>query len=217
MTTYIVALLDAGAKCGKIRLMNRLKQMKQQIKAYEQRQQPLPDYLKTEYLDATGVAVVDVNLAGQTLYNPLTMGQQQDLDPALYATIDEKVYNIPSIVPVMIRCHGVAPKEQSRVQSLFNKHYDFILRDKKQDLRRNAIKSWLLYLLGIALLALYFVLAKVQLNVVGYEVLSIVATFIIWEATDAAILQRHSLRVAYLEAAQMALAQYTFVNTTRGK
>ena len=197
--------------------MDRFKQMKQRIKAYEQRQRPLHEYLQDEYLDENGVAVVDVDLTGQSLYNPLTMGKQQDLDPAIYATLDDKIYYIPSAVPVTIRLHGVAESEHSTVQALLSKHYGLRLRDKKQDLRLNTIKSCILYVLGIALLAFYFLLAKAPINVVGYEVLSIVATFVIWEATDAAVLQRSSLRVAYWEAAQMALAECTFVATPRSK
>lgn len=197
--------------------MNRIKQMKQQIKAYEARQQPVHEYVKAEYLNDNGVAVIDVNLTAQNLYNPLSMGRQQDLDPAIYAMLDEKIYNLPSVVPVTIRCHGVPKSERPKVDALLKEHYDLRLRDKKQDLRLNAVKAWLLYLFGVALLALYFVLAKVQVNVVGYEVLSIIATFIIWEATDAAILQRNALRVAYFEAAQMALANCEFVDRPRSK
>lgn len=183
----------------------------EEVKNYEKRKQSLSEYVKNEFLDADGYAAIDVDLTSVELFNPLSMGKQMTVNTQIIDYIDERVYAVPVDVPVKIVMHGSISKEdKENLLSALHEHYDLNLNDKKLDLRINTIKSVALFVIGFVLLAAYFLLANFMGEGVWYEILSIVATFVMWEAADFFILERHTLRVAYYEAAQLALIKIEF-------
>lgn len=191
----------------------RIKTFKKQIKKYKQNQKHLSNYLADEYDCNNGYATIDINLKDQEIFNPLSMGKQKSLNNAIYDFIDELIYPIPAYIPVKIYIHGVSDeKMKQEITQMIQEHYDLNLKDKEIDLKINLARSITLFGLGIIMLGIYFFLANFMKEGVWYEVLSIISSFIIWESADYFVLERHSLRISYNDAAQIALAQVEFVD-----
>lgn len=193
-------------------MRNRRKIFIEQIKKYEEKKKKMSEYIKEEYIDASGIAVIDVNLDNFEVFNQLSMGKQRTLNKEIIEYIDEKSYPIPVDIPIKINIYGSF--EDAVKEEIINKlqeHYDLMLNDKKFDLKINAVRSSVLFIIGVILLIFYLLLANFTVNKLWYEILSIVSTFIIWEAADFFILERYALRVSYYEIAQMAICEKSFV------
>lgn len=197
-------------------MKNRRKIFIEQIKKYEEKKKTMSEYIKEEYIDASGIAVIDVNLDNFEVFNPLSMGKQRTLNKEIIEYIDEKSYPIPVDIPIKINIYGSF--EDAVKEEIINKlqeHYDLMLNDKKFDLKINAIRSSVLFIIGVILLIFYLLLANFTVNKLWYEILSIVSTFIIWEAADFFILERNALRISYYEIAQMVICEKTFVENNK--
>lgn len=197
-------------------MKNRRKIFIEQIKKYEEKKKKMSEYIKEEYIEASGIAVIDVNLDNFEVFNPLSMGKQRTLNKEIIEYIDEKSYPIPVDIPIQINIHGSF--DDTVKEEIINKlqeHYDLMLNDKKFDLKINAIRSGALFTIGVILLIFYLLLANFTVNKLWYEILSIVSTFIIWEAADFFILERYALRVSYYEIAQMVICEKTFVENNK--
>ena len=141
--------------------MSRTKAMLAELKRLDHMIPSADEMTAREYLCADGRAQIDVNLFdGAELFNPLTYQKQRDLNSAIYDLIDEKLYTIPLKYPVRICFHGCLPDEETQqaVRDVIQEHYMYTLRDKKEDLRINRLKTVCLALFGVALLTLYFAL-----------------------------------------------------------
>lgn len=197
-------------------MKNRRKIFIEQIKKYEEKKKKMSEYIKEEYIDASGIAVIDVNLDNLEVFNPLSMGKQRTLNKEIIEYIDEKSYPIPVDIPIKINIYGsFEDRVKEEIINKLQEHYDLMLNDKKFDLKINAIRSSVLFTIGVILLIFYLLLANFTVNKLGYEILSIVSTFIIWEAADFFILERYALRVSYYEIAQMVICEKTFVENNK--
>lgn len=166
-----------------------------------------------EYLCLDGKAQIDIALyKGIELFHPLSMGKQKELSREIYDYIDAKLYTIPTLYPIRICFHGRLPDGTSpeEISDLIEEHYSFEFRDKKEDLRINRFKIIALTILGIVLLAGYFALEWLTLEPVFMEFLIIAGWFSLWEAVDSWVLERKTLKIAYLNAGQSALSEITF-------
>ena len=193
--------------------MSRTKAMLAELKRLDQMIPSADEMTAREYLCADGRAQIDVNLFdGAELFNPLTYQKQRDLNSAIYDLIDEKLYTIPLKYPVRICFHGCLPDEETQqaVRDVIQEHYMYTLRDKKEDLRINRLKTVCLALFGVALLTLYFALELSASNPVFMELLSIAGWVAAWEAVDSWFIERKSIKLEYLSAGQAVLSEVIF-------
>ncbi|MGN0774180.1 MAG: hypothetical protein ACI4MP_10395 [Candidatus Ventricola sp.] len=195
--------------------MNRTKAMLSELRRLEQKIPSADEMTAREYLCADGRAQIDVNLFdGAELFNPLTYQKQRDLSGAIYELIDEKLYTIPLKYPIRICFHGQVPdgETQRAVRDDLQEHYMYALRDKKEDLRINSLKTVCMALFGVILLTLYFALELSASNPVFMEFLSIAGWVAAWEAVESWFLERKTIRLEYLSAGQAVLAEVTFTD-----
>ena len=200
--------------------MNRMKNLLAQMQQLEQRIPSAEDMTEREYLCDDGRAQIDVNLFdGAELFNPLTYQKQRDLSGAIYELIDEKLYTIPLKYPVRICFHGHVPDgdTQQTVREVIQEHYMYTLRDKKEDLRINRLKTIGLAIFGVILLTLYFALELSASNPVFMELLSIAGWVAAWEAVESWFLERKSIKLEYLSAGQAVLAEVAFSNANNAQ
>lgn len=198
---------------GKGAIMSKTKDMLAELQRLEQMIPSAEEMTEREYLCADGRAQIDVNLFdGAELFNPLTYQRQRDLSGAIYELIDEKLYTIPLKYPVRICFHGHIPDEdtQQAVREVIQEHYMYTLRDKKEDLRINRLKTIGMAVFGVLLLTLYFALELSASNPVFMEFLSIAGWVAAWEAVESWFLERKSIRLEYLSAGQAVLAEVAF-------
>ena len=180
----------------------------------KKRAEEVIEYLKG-IRDGEGYAVVDIDVGdGSTLYDPLSMGKQRDLNGDIYDYIDAQTNVVPAEIPLRIRFHGDIPaEEQETVKSAMQRHYTLKSLDVSWDLAANLRKMVLLALFGVAVLALYFYFAFTRDDAFFAEILSIVGSFSLWEAADALLLERPHLRRESKNIEQSLSQRLEFVST----
>ncbi len=171
---------------GQERAMNR--------QTRKQRKQELLDYIQ-RIRDENGNAVIDINLSRETLYDPLSLKGDKDLSGDIYDYIAAQTNVIPAHIPLRIRMHGdLAEEDRAALPAIMHRHYTMKAYDISWDLMANLRKMIFLALFGLAVLAVYLVLALTGKNALFTEILSVVGSFSLWEAVDALLLERPELR-----------------------
>ena len=177
----------------------------------KQKKKELLDYIQ-RIRDEDGNAVIDVNLCEETLYEPLSLKGDKDLSGEIYDYIEAQANVIPAHIPLRIRMHGDIPeKEQGEITKIMHRHYTMKSFDIAWDLMANLRKMLFLAIFGLAVLAVYLVLALTGKNVLFTEILSIVGSFSLWEAADALLLERPHLRREYKNNEQNLNQKIEFV------
>jgi len=190
-------------------------QMVKKIRQYEDVMPSMEQYLEDEYLDENNNAVIRINAyEGIGWYDPLSIGNQVSLNQDIYDFIDRKAYYIPIRYPIIIQFENVDlnEKEQNHITSLIKEHYTLILKDKRIDLQFNFITILTLFVLGIILLIVYFTLNTAELGDVFSEILSIAASFALWEAVDYYLLERRKIASERFNAGQLTISEIRFIS-----
>lgn len=183
-----------------------------QIEKFEREHPTIHEFVEDEYVDGNGRAVINIRIpAGYELKNPFSFGIQATLSRELYDYIEEKAYPVPARYRLALRFFGVCDGQtRNFVKDTVTENYNLLLKDKKLDMKTNKIKSACLFIFGVIAMAASFGLAHFGIGELEYEILSIVASFSLWEAVDYFILERSRLRVEYIDAAQLATAEIEF-------
>lgn len=181
------------------------------LEHYERNAIKWSSYLDHEYKDGDN-ALVQINIPeGYELWSQISVGKQRSLNGEIFDYIDKNVYPIPTHIPVILSVKGINSKaEQEAFTRQIQEHYYTELMDKKLDLRINAAQSIAMYSIGTALMALYFVLCGRGIGSLFGEILSITATFTLWEAVDFSFLERNSLRRDFHDVGQRAMMTVQF-------
>ncbi len=157
----------------------------------------LHDYVKEEYLEEGGNAIIDIQLyEGLELFDPLSMGKQIDINPEIIDYIDRKSNLIPVTIPIVIRFHGrsLTTQQQDQVRACLEEHYSNALHDRCWDYRTNKREIIYLTILGVALIFIYLVCSITLDNPLFVEILGIFGSFAMWEAADCFILERVAIK-----------------------
>ncbi len=173
----------------------------------------LREYVKQEYLDAEGNAVIDVHLYEEIeLFDPLSMGKQTDIHPEIIEFIDRKTNLIPGTNPIIIRFHGgrLSEEDKKQAEECLREHYSVVLHDRAWDLRANNMQLILLSIIGIALISLYLFCALKLEDSIFLEVLSIIGSFAVWEAADRFLIERTAIRRDMMAIAQQKIQTVEF-------
>lgn len=147
--------------------------------------------------DAEGYVCIDIRIGGDMeLYDPLSIGENLDLNSDIYAFIDQQANIIPSLIPLRIRFHGrsVSPEEQENIRRIMHRHYTMQTYDIAWDKALNFRKMIGFTAFGVAVLSLYFYFLLATDTEMATEILSIVGSFSLWEAADAFLLERPRLK-----------------------
>ena len=165
--------------------------------------------------DAEGFACIDVSLNEDTaLYDPISFGENLDLNSSIYDFIDTQANIIPAHIPLRIRFHGSAmsPEEQENVRKIMRRHYTMKSYDITWDMAANFRKMLGFSLFGAAMLAVYFYVAFAADKAFASELLSIIGSFSLWEAAGAFLLDRPRLRREYAGIMQNVHQTVEFVS-----
>lgn len=193
------------------------REMVKKIRKFENEMQSMDKYFEKEYLDEDNNAVIRINAyEGIEWFDMLSIGEQVTLNQEIYDFIDRKAYYIPIRYPIIIQFENVElnEKEQNQVKRLMKEHYTVILNDKRIDLKYNFITILSLFTLGLILLIIYFTINTAKVGDVLSEVLSIAASFALWEAVDYFLLERTDISKERLNAGQLAISEIRFLNKT---
>lgn len=181
------------------------------LKKFEKEMPDFNQYIYQEYLE-DDKAIIYVDASQLELFDPLSYGNQIEMNEELYAFIERKSYPVPVKYPIIVRfCNREFTKsEQELIQKLIVERYSVELRDKILDLKINKIKVIALTVVGVVLLGIYFSLQLANLGNIFMEFLSIAGTFALWEAVDFYLLERKDLKTQKYNTGQLAMIEVQF-------
>ena len=184
------------------------------IRRYENDMPSMETYLEKEYLDKDNNAIIRIYAyEGMEWFDKLSTGNQATLNQDIYDFIDRKAYYIPIRYPIIIQFENVElnEEEQHQIIRLIKEYYALILNDKRIDLHFNFITILSLFTLGIILLIIYFTMNTAEVGAIFSEVLSIAASFALWEAVDFFLLERKSISKERWNAGQLTISEICFI------
>lgn len=184
------------------------------IRRYENDMPSMETYLEKEYLDKDNNAIIRIYAyEGMEWFDKLSTGNQATLNQDIYDFIDRKAYYIPIRYPIIIQFENVElnEEEQHQIIRLIKEYYALILNDKRIDLHFNFITILSLFTLGIILLIIYFTMNTAEVGAIFSEVLSIAASFALWEAVDFFLLERKSISKERWNAGQLTISEIRFI------
>lgn len=134
------------------------------------------------------------------------------LNPDIAEYIEQIVYYIPYQYSVVLELRGLELTEEEKIHisSIFSQYFGMRAHDKKVDLRFNARKALVLLLFGFLFLSISYLLSHYMNLKFINDVVSIAGTFSIWELVNTLWLERTSIRVASLNAGQLATSTIAF-------
>ncbi|WP_066714586.1 hypothetical protein [Clostridium sp. Marseille-P299] len=182
------------------------------IRRYENDMPSMETYLEKEYLDKDNNAIIRIYAyEGMEWFDKLSTGNQATLNQDIYDFIDRKAYYIPIRYPIIIQFENVElnEEEQHQIIRLIKEYY--ALNDKRIDLHFNFITILSLFTLGIILLIIYFTMNTAEVGAIFSEVLSIAASFALWEAVDFFLLERKSISKERWNAGQLTISEIRFI------
>lgn len=102
--------------------------------------------------------------------------------------------------------------EQVEYKQAIKYYYTHEITEVKIKMKRNAISSVLMILLGILVFALRIIFSSVFPNEIFLSVLDVVAWVFVWEATDLFFFRRTELRQELLQYLKIYTADIKFIN-----
>lgn len=150
--------------------------------------------------DEQGRACLDLNLTGGAeLYDPLTYGNDRDLNGKIYRFIDQRASIIPTVIPLHLRIHGgpFSEDERENIAAVMSRHYATRANDVTVEMMRSNYKLLLMLILGGVVLTLGVYLSVAHEVGVLSEVLSIVASFALCEAATTFLIDQPRLKRDY--------------------
>lgn len=159
-----------------------------------------------------GMAVIDVRIADSTqLFDPFSMGKQLQIDPEIAVYIDRQCDLIPDSTPLKIRFHTgkLSDEVKRRFSECLLDHYAVEMYHKKYERRVNRRKFLGLVVLGLLLLLLYVVHAAGHASNYRVQILSIAASFSLWEALDLFLIERLHLQKLLLRIRHQMQIEFT--------
>jgi len=192
-------------------LFNQLKQM-------EEKRGTVIDYINSEYVDESGRAVVDVDLVDDdNLFSPYS--NKKMLNPEILDYIDSVVDPIPPNIPVTINfiVDESSTLDQNAIRAGFKRYYWLSYKEKKREMIRMTILSVILFLVGVGILALYYILREGLNDFFASEIVLIASWVFIWEGVNRFFLGRREKVIDMINEGQMAVAQVTFTYVKKTK
>lgn len=138
------------------------------------------------------------------------LGGKGDLDDGVLGYIEDKAYYVPIDRPLKICFEGVAKEDRQAVVDAYKKYFNLKFNDKCLDLKICNIKSIALMLIGIAILTIGVLIERFLPIMLLSEILTVAASFSMWESVDFFLLERTNVKTEKLDTAQLLLAKIEF-------
>ncbi|MGN0771653.1 MAG: hypothetical protein ACI4MI_03605 [Christensenellales bacterium] len=138
------------------------------------------------------------------------LGGKEDLSSDVLDYIENKAYYVPIDRPLKICFAGVDKNDRQAVKKAYDKYFNLKFNDKCLDLKICYAKSIALMIIGIAFLAGGLIVDRFFPNMLLSEILTVAASFSMWESVDFFLLERSNVKTEKLDTAQLLLAEIEF-------
>jgi len=185
--------------------------LKRQLQKYRKADFDVKQYLMKYYIEENR-AIIPIKISKKEELFSSFDPNQIVISPEIISYIEEIVYYIPYQYNIVLNFVGVEFEESEKEQIVeaLSSRFGLVKHDKKVDLDYNDKKAIILFVIGFVILYLSYFLLKDDSQRFIYDVVTIVGTFAIWEFVDTVWFDRTSLKVANLNAGQLAIAKVTF-------
>lgn len=163
--------------------------------------------------DGDGNAVITVNIANEEdLFDKFSPEDDKRLNADIFSYVEERAYEIPLSEQLTINFTGSHIGEEDReiIKKSIKEHYLFKITDKNDDLHTNLIKCIVLGVFGTLVIGTYLLLSLLNKNPLFLEIISVIGSFAVWEATDYYLIERNSIKKEILDIFQLAEAEIKF-------
>ena len=190
------------------------KKMKEKIKIYS-KEEYYSGYLQNEFLTDDNDADIFLHLTDiDQLIDNRTVGNQVELTNDFYDFVEQKSSVLNNDVKIELHISGLklSNKEQGMVKHIVKEHYGVELHKVQKRYLQCRDKIIHLFTFGFLIALLYFLLITfTDANFeFGFEVLSFVFSFALWEAFDAIIYSLNDIKYEREEVTQNLLMNITF-------
>lgn len=161
------------------------------------------DFVKENYIDESGYATFNITKNKEDIYSNFSSKNNTLISSSFIEEIENYTYPIPYTYPIKLIINS--NDDLKDLQNDLHNYYKMQALSYKRDLTINKIKSLTLLLLGSILLLIYFIFSQ-KTNFLYSEILSIIATFSIWESADIFFLERQNIKIEIANKLQLELA-----------
>ena len=159
-----------------------------------------------------GVAHIEVQADSiADLLNPYSTAKRPRLNSDFIDYINTEANHIPVEESIVVDIIGgnLTANERETLTQLVRLHYGFELAEAEFDLKLNRRRCLKLFAFFLVTAAIFFIMA-LQHDTVFIEIPAIAAWFSLWELFNSAWLDRGDLKLARIEAGQLASLQLHF-------
>jgi len=191
-------------KLSKSTLLDRLRIIRKELPQVR-------DYIENEYIDSEGFAVIAIHPKNrESIFHPFSASDK--VSPELYGYIESLTYPINSYIPLKIIFEEdfLSPNEQQELVRIILNHYKLKLYEKDVELKLNLLRTFSLLAIGAFLYSMSFWLSTIKTGPFLHEIVSIGATFAVWESVSHWIIERKNLRLQWMNAGQLATMNIDF-------
>ncbi len=195
-------------------MLDRKKTLKR-IKKYGKVEFNQNEYLKKQYINQNGEAVIRVKVKEmKDIFSTYSCRDSEILNFDIAEYIEDCAYNIPITIPIKVKFE-IEDKEKFIdayiIERVYKEYFGMITQDKEDDIKLNYYKMIRLTVVGILILLILYLTTKYVVNTIFYELMSIAGTFALWEAVNCLIVEKRSLKVNKINAGQLAIAKVEII------
>ena len=191
-------------KINKSNLLDRLRIIKKELPQVR-------EYIENEYIDSEGFAEITIHPKDrESIFHPFSASDK--VSPELYDYLESLSYPINSYIPLKIIFEEdfLSPSEQRELARIILNHYKLKLYEKDVELKLNLLRTFSLLGTGAVLYSMSFWLSTIKTGPFLHEIISIGATFAVWESVSHWIIERKNLRLQWMNAGQLATMNIDF-------
>ena len=170
-----------------------------------------------QHVHQDGKAYINVDLT--KVESPFSIySYETRIDQEIYDYIDSEVWYLKADIPLVVNFDDDGKYSEAlkdKISKAVIRHYALQYEDKRQELTRNNITGWIIFLIG-ALALLIYILANIftpdELVLVRsfYEIILIMSWMFVWEAGNRFFFNGSATREQVFNAGQLALVEIRF-------
>ena len=162
------------------------KKVKEKIKEYSN-EKYLNEYISNEFLDENGDAEIKIKVNNRDkIFNPMTYGNQLDLNERIYNYIEDKAAILDSDIKLNLRIVGgnLSDEDKEKIRKLMKEHYAIELYKAHKEYKRFRSKMYKLAIIGIFFLICYALIAIKFYSNFFVEIFGFLFSFALWQAFE---------------------------------
>jgi nitrate reductase NapE component len=168
------------------------------------------NYIDTNYIK-NGKAVISMKVKdNQMFYNELD-ADSITLSREITDFIDKRIDYIPYKYEIVMQfyCKDMLEDEKKKIKDMLKAYYGLEANEKSEELKRNNIKSFILFIMGVFFLLLASLIA--QYGFLLKEIISIAGWVAIWEMVTSVLFDTIKIKLDKLDATNLCNAEIIFL------